>query len=160
MPPAIEEHSVLCGRVVNIVKRRFDKPIRIPAVIIGGSHVECVATDRKRPVKCGWRFDVASVGYPGVVRCGRIACEPYDLGNGWNGFDFQAALARPVKVINDAAMQAPGGYDAETMLFLGLRMALGSALIVDGAITAMELKQLYCADGLAYEEYFGALERK
>jgi len=78
-----------------------------------------------------------SIGYPGVVTGGRIARDPHNLGPGWREFDFEAALGRPVKIINDAAMQALGGYDGGTMLFLGLGTGLGSALIVEGVIAAM-----------------------
>ena len=88
----------------------------------------------------GWRYDALSIGYPGVVRNGVIAREPHNLGPGWVGFDFQAAFGCPVKIINDAAMQALGDYQGGRLLFLGLGTGLGSALIVEGAIEAMELE--------------------
>jgi predicted NBD/HSP70 family sugar kinase len=90
-----------------------------------------------------WRYDVVSLGYPGVVRAGKIAREPNNLGRGWIDFDFRAAFGRPVRIINDAAMQAMGAYRGGTMLFLGLGTGLGSALIVDGAIVPMELGHMY-----------------
>lgn len=108
----------------------------------------------------GWRFDAVSIGYPGVVRRGKIAREPHNLGTGWIGFDFEAAFDRPVKVINDAAMQALGGYEGGKMLFLGLGTGLGSTFIVDGVIVAMELGHLHYADGHTYESYLGAQGRK
>ena len=149
-------------------------------VDVGGSHVKCVATDHQRPVTFesgpkltpdqmvrnvlkitrGWRFDAVSIGYPGVVRRGRIVREPQNLGSGWVGFDFQAAFARPVKTINDAAMQALGGYEGGKMLFLGLGTGLGSALIADGVIAAMELGHLHGVHGHDYEHYLGEKGRK
>ena len=162
------------------MKRRMDKHMKILVVDVGGTHVKCVATDSKRPIQFksgpkltpgsmvgsilqitkGWRFDAVSIGYPGVVRRGKIVREPHNLGSGWVGFDFQAAFGRPVKIINDAAMQALGGYEGGKMLFLGLGTGLGSALIVDGVIAAMELGHLHYADGHSYEEYIGARGRK
>ncbi|HSE13202.1 MAG TPA: ROK family protein [Rudaea sp.] len=147
---------------------------------IGGSHVKCLATDRKKPVrfKSGprlapdemvrkvlkiardWRFHAVSIGYPGIVRRGRIVAEPHNLGAGWVDFNFQAAFQRPVKIINDAAMQALGAYQGGTMLFLGLGTGLGSALIVDGAIATMELGHLPYRDGRTYEEHLGDKARK
>ncbi len=108
----------------------------------------------------GWRFDSVSMAYPGVVRRGRIVREPHNLGAGWVGFDFRAAFGRPVKVINDAAMQALGGYEGGKMLFLGLGTGLGSALIVDGVIAALELGHLHYAHGHDYEHYLGQRGRK
>ena len=162
------------------MKRRMDRHVRILVVDVGGSHVKCVATGHRSPVKFksgpkltpnrmvrqvlkitrGWRFDAVSIGYPGVVRRGRIAREPHNLGTGWIGFDFQAAFGRPVKIINDAAMQALGGYEGGKMLFLGLGTGLGSALIVDGVIAAMELGHLHYADGCTYEGFLGNQGRK
>lgn len=154
--------------------------MKILVVDVGGSHVKCVATDHKSPVKFksgpklgpermvskvlkiveGWRFDAVSIGYPGVVRRGGIVREPRNLGSGWVGFDFQAAFGRPVKIVNDAAMQALGGYEGGKMLFLGLGTGLGSALIVDGVIAAMELGHLHCGDGYTYEDYLGEQGRR
>ena len=162
------------------MKRRMDRHVRILVVDVGGSHVKCVATGHRSPVKFksgpkltpnrmvrqvlkitrGWRFDAVSIGYPGVVRRGRIAREPHNLGTGWIGFDFQAAFGRPVKTVNDAAMQALGAYEGGKMLFLGLGTGLGSALIVDGVIAAMELGHLHYADGCTYEGFLGNQGRK
>jgi predicted NBD/HSP70 family sugar kinase len=86
-----------------------------------------------------WRYDAVSIGYPGVVRNGRITAEPVNLGKGWVGFSFRAAFRRPVRVINDAVMQAIGSYRGGTMLFLGLGTGLGTALVVNGRIVPMEL---------------------
>lgn len=154
--------------------------MQILVIDVGGSHVKCVATGHNSPVRFksgpkltpdrtvagilkitkGWRFDAVSIGYPGVVRRGAIVHEPHNLGSGWVGFDFQAAFGCPVKIINDAAMQALGGYEGGKMLFLGLGTGLGSALIVDGIIAAMELGHLHHAHGRTYEDYLGKQGRK
>jgi polyphosphate glucokinase len=90
----------------------------------------------------GWKYDVVSIGYPGPVRDGRPVAEPHNLARGWVGFDFQAVFGCPVKMINDAAMQALGSYHGGTMLFLGLGTGLGAALVVDGTVVPMELGHL------------------
>jgi polyphosphate glucokinase len=107
-----------------------------------------------------WRYDAVSVGYPGLVIKGRIAAEPHNLAAGWTGFDFEKAFQRPVKVVNDAAMQALGSYTAGTMLFLGLGTGLGSALVVDGHLVPLELAHLAYKNG-TIEDYVGlrGLER-
>lgn len=90
----------------------------------------------------GWTYDAVSIGYPGPVRRDAPAAEPHNLARGWVGFDFPAAFGRPVKMINDAAMQALGAYAGGTMLFLGLGTGLGSALVVDGTVVPLELGHL------------------
>jgi predicted NBD/HSP70 family sugar kinase len=102
-----------------------------------------------------WRYDRVSIGYPGPVMAGRPLREPYNLGGGWRGFDFAKAFGRPVKVVNDAAMQALGSYRGGRMLFLGLGTGLGSAVIVDGCIEAMELAHLPYKHGKTYEDFLG-----
>lgn len=106
-------------------------------------------------------YDVVSIGYPGLVFRGRIAAEPHNLGRGWVGFDFEAALGRPVRVINDAAMQAVGSYTGGRMLFLGLGTGLGATLILDGIVEPMELGHLPYKDGRTFEGFVGerGLER-
>ena len=101
-----------------------------------------------------WTYDSVSIGYPGPVLHGRPIAEPYNLGRGWVGFDFAEAFGRPVKVINDAAMQALGSYTGGKMLFLGLGTGLGSSLIVDGIVAPMELGHLPYKKG-TYEDYVG-----
>jgi polyphosphate glucokinase len=107
-----------------------------------------------------WTYDVVSIGYPGPVLGGRPIAEPYNLGRGWAGFDFAQAFDRPVKVVNDAAMQALGGYKGGKMLFLGLGTGLGTAMIVEGIVAPMELGHLPYKEG-TYENYVGraCLER-
>jgi polyphosphate glucokinase len=136
--------------------------LKVLAVDIGGTSVKILASGqsegRKFPsgkgmapgemvkgvkkLAKGWSYDVVSLGYPGPVRDGRPAVEPHNLARGWVGFDFQAAFGCPVKIINDAAMQALGSYRGGTMLFLGLGTGLGIALVVEGIVVPMELGHL------------------
>jgi polyphosphate glucokinase len=101
-----------------------------------------------------WKYDVVAIGYPGPVLRGRPTVEPHNLGRGWVGFNFKAAFGRPVKIINDAAMQALGSYKSGTLLFLGLGTGLGSALVVEGNVVPMELGHLSYKKG-TYEDYVG-----
>jgi polyphosphate glucokinase len=103
-----------------------------------------------------WSYDVVSVGYPGPVVRNRPLAEPYNLGRGWTGFDFEKAFGRPTKVVNDALMQALGSYDGGKMLFLGLGTGLGSAMIVDGVLESMELGHLPYRKGKSFEDFVGA----
>jgi polyphosphate glucokinase len=107
-----------------------------------------------------WKYEVVSIGYPGPVLRGRPVAEPHNLGRGWVGFDFAAAFGHPVKVINDAAMQALGSYRGGKMLFLGLGTGLGATFIVNGIVEPMELAHLPYKKG-TYEDYVGraGLER-
>jgi polyphosphate glucokinase len=102
----------------------------------------------------GWKYDVVSIGYPGPVHRNRPIAEPHNLAKGWVGFDFEAAFRCPVKVINDAAMQALGSFESGKMLFLGLGTGLGSAMIVDGIVEPMELGHLPYKKA-TYEDYVG-----
>lgn len=110
----------------------------------------------------GWTYDAVSIGYPGPVSRGTLLEEPRNLGVGWVGFDFMKAFGCPVKVINDAAMQALGSYEGGRMLFLGLGTGLGSALIADKVIMPMELAHLPYKNGRTFEDYVGlrGLERR
>jgi len=136
--------------------------MNVLVVDVGGTSVKILATGQEEPRRFpsgptlrpeqmvakvkklaeDWKYDVASVGYPGVVHHGRIATEPRNLGQGWVGFDFEAAFGCPVKMINDAAMQALGSYREDTMLFFGLGTGLGTALVVEGTVVPMELGHL------------------
>jgi polyphosphate glucokinase len=147
---------------------------RILVVDVGGSHVKILATGRREPRKfvsgptmtprqmvagvkkltLGWKYDVVSIGYPGLVVHGRPVAEPHNLGRGWVRFDYRAAFGRPVRIINDAAMQALGSYEGGKMLFLGLGTGLGSAVVVDGVVEPMELGHLPYKKG-TYEDYVG-----
>ncbi len=147
---------------------------KVLVVDVGGSHVKILASGRREPRKFvsgptmtprqmvagveklarGWKYDVVSIGYPGLVLQGRPVAEPHNLGRGWVRFDYRAAFGRPVRIINDAAMQALGGYKGGRMLFLGLGTGLGSALIADGVVEPMELGHLPYKKG-TYEDYVG-----
>lgn len=136
--------------------------MNVLTIDIGGTNVKMLATGQADRVKfpsgrdltphrmvarvkeltADWAYDVISIGYPGRVVADRPVTEPRNLGHGWVGFDFAAAFGRPVRVINDAALQALGGYQGGTMLFLGLGTGLGSALIVRGHIVPLELGAL------------------
>jgi polyphosphate glucokinase len=147
----------------------------ILVIDVGGTHIKVLATGRRKPIKIrsgptmsakemvrivraatdGWRYSAVSIGYPGPVLHGKPVSEPRHLGEGWVGFDFKKAFAYPVRMINDAAMQALGSYRGGRMLFLGLGTGLGSALIVDGALEPMELAHLPYKKGRTYEEEVG-----
>ena len=149
--------------------------MRILVIDVGGTNVKVLASGKRAPIKipsgphmtparmvkevlaatAGWKFDVVSIGYPGPVSKGRPALEPWNLGRGWVRFDYKKAFGKPVRIINDAAMQALGSYAGGTMLFLGLGTGLGSALIVDGKLIPLELAHLPYAHGETYEEYLG-----
>ncbi len=149
--------------------------MKILVIDIGGTHVKVIATGHSNPAlipsgpdltpkkmvaavrqaTAGWVYSAVSIGYPGPVVHGRPVNDPHNLGRGWVGFDFKKAFGCPVKVINDAAMQAFGSYRGGRMLFLGLGTGLGSALIVDGILEPMELAHLPYKKGRTYEDYVG-----
>lgn len=116
------------------------------------------AEDMVREVKAALKdrpYDVVSMGYPGPVAQGDPLREPFNLGGGWVGFDFRKAFGRPVKIVNDAAMQAMGSYEGGKMLFLGLGTGLGSAMVVEGVLLPMELAHLPYRHGKTYEDFLG-----
>ena len=115
---------------------------------------------RVRALTADLKYDVISIGYPGVVAHGKIVTEPYNLGRGWVGFDFRKAFGKPTQLMNDAAMQAIGSYEGGRMLFLGLGTGLGSALVVDGTVAPMELAHLPYKNGHTYEDYVGDRGRR
>jgi len=108
-----------------------------------------------RPLLEDWKFDAISMGFPSPVRNGKILSEPKHLGKGWVGFDFKKALGKPVRIINDAAMQALGSYHGRRMLFLGLGTGLGSALVWDNYVLPLELGDLPYRNGSIIEHYLG-----
>jgi polyphosphate glucokinase len=108
-----------------------------------------------RKLAADWKYDMVAIGYPGLVAGGRPVREPNNLGPGWVGFDFARTFCSPVRIINDAAMQALGSYNGGTMLFLGFGTGLGSALVVEGGIVLpMELGRLSYRKG-TFEDYVG-----
>ncbi|HET8580610.1 MAG TPA: ROK family protein [Nitrospiraceae bacterium] len=148
--------------------------MNVLVVDVGGTSVKILATGQDEPRKFpsgptltpqqmvagvkkltgDWKYDAVSIGYPGTVLRNRPLAEPHNLGRGWVGFDFEAAFKRPVKVVNDAAMQALGSYKGRKMLFLGLGTGLGSTMIVDGIVEPMELGHLPYKKK-TYEDYVG-----
>ncbi|MGB2676022.1 MAG: ROK family protein [Candidatus Acidiferrum sp.] len=153
-------------------KRKSHKTL---VVDVGGTHVKMLATGQSEPRKFisgpamtaekmvklvraatrDWQYERISLGYPGPIANGHPLREPHNLGGGWMNFNFAKAFGRPVKVINDAAMQALGSYQGGSMLFLGLGTGLGSAMIVDGVLEPMELAHLLYKKGKTYEDYLG-----
>jgi polyphosphate glucokinase len=149
--------------------------LKILVIDVGGTRVKLLASgarERRRfdsgrsmtPAKLvtavkrrtsDWSFNVITLGYPGLVIHGRIAAEPRNLGGGWLGFDFSRAFGHPVRIVNDAAMQALGSYDGGNMLFLGLGTGLGTTMIRDGVLIPLELAHLPYRRGKTYEEYVG-----
>jgi polyphosphate glucokinase len=103
----------------------------------------------------GWEYDAVSIGFPGIVKNGRPSHEPHNLSGGWMRFNFASAFGMPVKIVNDAAMQALGAYRGGRMLFLGLGTGLGSALIAEGVLMPLELAHLPYRHGRTYEDYVG-----
>lgn len=156
-------------------------PQRVLVIDIGGTNVKVAATGRLEPAKIpsgpkmtpghmvrevkkavkGWGYQAISIGYPGMVAHGRPCHDPRNLGPGWVGFDFRRAFGLPVKLINDAAMQALGSYEGGRMLFLGLGTGLGSAMVADGILEPLELAHLPYRKGKTFEDYVGlrGLER-
>jgi predicted NBD/HSP70 family sugar kinase len=106
-------------------------------------------------VAADWTYDRATIGYPGVVIDGVIQREPVNLGGGWVGYNFAAGLGCPVRIINDAAMQALGSYDGGRMLFLGLGTGLGTALVYNNFLVPMELGHMPYKKGQSFEDYVG-----
>ena len=149
--------------------------MKVLAIDVGGTNIKILATgqqemrripsgphvtpqfmvDQVKEVAKDWDYDVISIGYPGPVVDGKPALEPHNLGEGWVGFDFEAAFGKPVKVVNDAAMQALGSYEGGRMLFLGLGTGLGSALILDGVVAPLELAHLPYKKKRTFEDYLG-----
>ena len=113
-----------------------------------------------KQVAADWTFDAVSIGYPGPVKDNQPLLEPHNLGGGWVKFNFKKAFGRPVKIINDAAMQALGSHIGGRTLFLGLGTGLGSALVIDGSVLPLELAHLPYKKNRSYEEYLGDAARK
>jgi polyphosphate glucokinase len=153
----------------------MQKQKNILVIDVGGTNIKVLATGQKEPVKIpsgpkmtakkmvkevrhatkDWNYSVVSIGYPAPVVHGHPLSEPHNLGGGWVGFDFRKAFGRPVKIMNDAAMQALGIYRGGRMLFLGLGTGLGSAMIVDGIVEPMEVAHLPFKKGRTFEDYLG-----
>ena len=161
--------------MVRKTERKRPAPLKVLVVDVGGTRVKCLATGQRTPRELAsgskltaeamvtgvvdlvrdWSYDVVSIGYPGPVVHDRPLAEPRNLGAGWVKFDYHKAFGKPVKMINDAAMQALGSYRGGRMLFLGLGTGLGSAMVVDGELEPMELAHLPYRKGKTYEDYVG-----
>ena len=149
--------------------------MNILVIDIGGTNVKVASTDVPVPIKIpsgptmtasmmcrkvlaatkGWSYDRISIGYPGPVTAGHPVREPVNLGAGWVDFNYEKALGKPLRFLNDAAMQALGGYKSGRMLFLGVGTGLGSAMVINGTVIPLELAHLPYKHGHTYEEYVG-----
>ena len=149
--------------------------MKILVIDIGGSHVKLLATGRRTPLKlpsgpeltpdamvagvlaatATWKYEVISIGFPGPVSANKPAAEPDNLGPGWVEFDYERAFKLPVKMVNDAAMQALGSYDGGRMLFLSLGTGLGITLVRDDVVVPLEVAHLPYRKGRSYEDYVG-----
>jgi polyphosphate glucokinase len=156
--------------------------MKILVIDIGGTNIKVASSDNLVPIKIpsgptltaeqmtkdvlaatkGWAYDCISIGYPGPVIRDRPVAEPHNLAAGWIDFPYQKAFGKPLRFINDAAMQALGGYKGGRMLFLGIGTGLGSAMIFDGMVIPLELAHLPYRKGRTYEDYIGlrGLERR
>lgn len=156
-------------------KKKVDAPKAILVIDVGGTNikVKCSTGDESRKSPSGpdmsgskmveavqhmtqdWQYDVISMGFPGAVLHGKIAREPVNLGTGWTRYDYSAAFGKPVRIINDAAMQALGSYAGGSMLFLGLGTGLGTAMVKDGIVEPLELGHMPYRKGHSTEDYLG-----
>jgi polyphosphate glucokinase len=156
--------------------------MKVLVIDIGGTNLKVASSDRLVPLKiptgpnftaammatdvleatAGWQYDAISIGYPGPVTDDAPLSEPHNLAPGWIDYDYVKAFGKPIRFINDAAMQALGGYRGGRMLFLGVGTGLGSALIFDDTVIPLELAHLPYKKGRTYEEYIGlaGLERR
>lgn len=147
---------------------------RILVIDVGGTNIKVGMADREtlkipsgptmtaarmaaavRKAIEGWEYDAASIGYPGAVKSSRPAHEPHNLGGGWMRLDYEKAFGVPIRIVNDAAMQALGAYDGGRMLFLGLGTGLGSAMVAERVLIPLELAHLPYRHGRTYEDYVG-----
>ncbi len=148
---------------------------KVLVIDVGGSHVKLMISrkGKRRKFDSGkdlgprkmvaevkkevgdWKFDAIAIGFPAPIHKGKIAQDPKNLGKGWVGFDFRKAFGKPVRVMNDAAMQALGSYHGGRMLFLGFGTGLGSALLWDRSVLSLELSDLPYLDDLSVEDWLG-----
>ena len=149
--------------------------MKVMVIDVGGTNVKVASSDMRVPIKIpsgpamtaeqmaqevlaatkGWSYDCISIGYPGPVVHDHPLAEPHNLAAGWIDFSYQKVFGKPLRFINDAAMQALGGYNGGRMLFLGIGTGLGSAMVFDGVVIPLELAHLPYKKGRTYEEYVG-----
>jgi polyphosphate glucokinase len=154
---------------------KAERPMKVLVIDVGGTNIKASLGGPEPPLKIpsgkaltaegmaqkvrdatkGWNYEAVSIGFPGPVVDGHPADEPKNLGPGWVDFDFEKAFGKPVRVINDAAMQALGSYEGGRMLFLGLGTGLGSALVFEGVLAPLELAHMPYRKGQTYEDYIG-----
>jgi polyphosphate glucokinase len=155
--------------------------MKVLVIDVGGTHVKILASGQKekrefesgpkltaaqmtagvKKLAAGWEYDAVAIGYPGPVMNNKPLQEPHNLGKGWVRFDFPKAFGKPVRMLNDAAMQALGSYKGGRMLFLGLGTGLGTAMVIDGHVVPMEIGHLLFKKNRTFEDYVGlrGLER-
>lgn len=158
-PPAAE-HILVIDIGGSHIKFRLGARGRIRKFVSGPGMTAADMTRKVRRLCRELPYEAVSIGYPGLVLRGRIAAEPFNLGPGWVGYDFDKAFGRPVRVINDATMQALGSYEGGRMLFLGLGTGLGATLIADGAVEPMEIGHMPYKRDRTFEDYVGERGRK
>jgi polyphosphate glucokinase len=149
--------------------------MNVLVIDVGGTNIKMIATGLKQPIKIpsgpdmtparmaaevkkatdGWKYEAVTIGYPGPVRRDRPTADPFNLGPGWVRFGYEKAFGKPVRIVNDAALQALGSYHGGRMLFLGLGTGLGSALVADGVLEPLELAHLPYRKNRTYEDYLG-----
>lgn len=155
--------------------RKADPALRVLVVDVGGTNIKIAIAGERHVIKLpsgpdltpsrmvhrvheatpGWQYDVITIGYPGPVKGGRPQQEPHNLARGWVRFRYARAFGCPVRIVNDAAMQALGSYRGRRMLFLGLGTGLGSAIVDEGKVQPLELAHLPYREGKSYEDYLG-----
>jgi polyphosphate glucokinase len=140
------------GTNVKVASTDVPVPIKIPS---GATMTAAVMCRKVLAATKGWSYDCISIGYPGPVVHHRPIAEPRNLGSGWMDFNYEKALGKPLRFLNDAAMQALGGYKSGRMLFLGVGTGLGSAMVINGTVIPLELAHLPYKHGHTYEEYVG-----
>ncbi len=145
------------GTFLKLYSSDHHEPVQVPS---GAKLTPQAMVKAVRQATVDWKYSAVSIGYPGPIVHGKPLHDPANLGRGWMGFDFAKAFGCPVKLINDAAMQALGSYRGGRMLFLGLGTGLGSALVVDGVLEPMELAHLPYKNGRTFEQHVGAAALK
>jgi polyphosphate glucokinase len=140
------------GNNVKVALGSHEEPLKVPSG--PGMTAQQMVADVKKATK-DWRYDAVSIGFPGPVKCGQPAREPANLASGWVKMDYAKAFQRPIRIVNDAALQALGSHAGGRMLFLGLGTGLGSTLVSDGSLDPLELAHLPYKKGCTYEDYVG-----
>ncbi len=154
--PAVAPKSILVidvgGNNVKVALGGQKEPVKLPSGP-GMTAAKMVAEVKK--ATAGWTYDAVSIGFPGPVKNGQPAREPVNLGGGWVKMDYRKAFSRPIRIVNDAALQALGSHTTGRMLFLGLGTGLGSTLVSDGSLDPLELAHLPYRKHRTYEDYVG-----